>query len=70
MKNYYVTAEVTISIYTKVKAESKEEAERIAGDREEIAKSEWGQSYLADEYWLADDYDGVPLNIKAEEEES
>ena len=70
MKNYNVSAVVTISLLTKVKAESKKEAERIAGDREDIEKTEWGQDWKVDEMWVADEYDGEPYDICAEEDDS
>ena len=62
MKTFELSAFVTISIYTEVRAETLEEAIKISQDRE-IEKSLWGQDEMKKEYWLADDYDGSPENI-------
>lgn len=61
---YTVTAEVTISVYTKVEAESEKEALRIASERGEIEKHEWGYSDKNKFMWIADDYDGEPVNLE------
>ena len=64
MKTYTVTANVTISIYTEVEAKSEKEALRIAGDREQILANEWGQDWQKEEMWVADDYDGEPMDLR------
>lgn len=67
MKEYNLTAKVTISIYTTVEANSLEEAIEIAKEREEIEKSHWGEAYKAKEMWLTDDFDGTPFDIEIED---
>jgi len=64
MKKFKLIADVTISIYTEVEAETLEEAIEIAEDREIINSNE-GTSDVNIE-WLTDEYDGMPLNIREE----
>ena len=63
MKTFNLSAVVTISIYTKVEAETLEEAIEEAEGRE-IEKRQWDADYAEKEFWLADDYDGEPTGIK------
>ena len=64
MKEFTISAVVTISIYTKVEAESEKEALRIAGERWEIEAEEWGNSDKDKYIWVAGDYDGEPMGLK------
>ncbi len=54
MKTYFVEGKLTISVYTKVKAESEKEAIRIAGDR----GHDWANSLRYEDVWVNDGYDG------------
>ncbi len=61
---YTVSAVVTISIYTTVEADSEKEALRIAEERGEIEHNEWGEDWKQNEMWIADEYDGMPVELK------
>ncbi len=60
---YRLTAEITVSAYTTVEADSLEQALKIAEDREAEIKE--GSSDPS-EYWLVEEIDGVPRNIRNE----
>lgn len=63
---YMMQCFVTVSAYTEVEADSKEEAMEIARDRAvEIGGNGSGQ--YPDESWIIDDADGSPVDIRFEE---
>lgn len=63
MKTYIFTGEVTVSCYTKVEANSLEEALEIAEERaDNIDKAQW-KDRRENEMWLSDGYDGTVQNI-------
>lgn len=64
---YTLMAQVTISIYTEVEANSLEEAIMIAGDRG-IETTQYQAEEQAQEFWCADEYDGTPQNIRHEKD--
>jgi LPS O-antigen subunit length determinant protein (WzzB/FepE family) len=64
MEEFKLTAKVTISVYTKVKADSIEEAIKIAEERE-IEESDY-QGQKQHECWVSDEYDGIVTNIEEE----
>lgn len=64
-KKFNLSAEVTISIYTIVEAETLEEAIELSGERE-IETGQFNTEEQRESAWVADDYDGVPQNIKQE----
>ena len=61
-KTFNLVAEVKISVYTEVKAETLEDAIKIAEDRE-IEVSNFHDKNQASEVWVSDDFDGSPENI-------
>jgi hypothetical protein len=66
MKEYTVSAQMTISVYTIVQAENEQEAKKLAQDRPN--GSPCHQAFGdGTEVWIADDLDGVPVNITVEE---
>ena len=62
MKTYQLSALVTVSIYTKIEAESLEEAIEKSKERE-IQKFVYGNSGQSEECWVCDDFDGEPKSI-------
>lgn len=62
MKKFKLIADVTISVYTEVEAETLEEAIQIAEDRH-IEAAEYYQSITSDA-WTSDGYDVAPMNIR------
>jgi len=66
MEEFRLTAMCTISVGTVVKAETLEEAIKIADRRTDILS---GQFERPDEntQWVAEDYDGVPTDIRLAE---
>lgn len=62
MKVFNLSAEVTISIYTKVEAETIEQAIEIAENRS-IERYRWGDKQQSSKAWISDEYDGLPTDI-------
>ena len=62
MKEFLISAKVTISVYTKVKAETLEEAIEIANDRTPMAIIANGGDNECDN-WMADEIDGTPYEL-------
>lgn len=62
MKKFTLTAEITISLYTEVEAETFEEAIKVAEERDLMAIVGTGGETKEDT-WMADELDGVPKNI-------
>ena len=62
MKTFKLSAIVTISIYTDVEAETLKEAIEESMQRG-IEAYQWGQQDQVEEAWIADEYDGEPVNI-------
>ena len=63
MKKFNLSGAVTISIYTEVEAENLEQAKKIAESRH-IEASRWGDKKQKQDAWIADEYDGEPMNIE------
>ena len=63
MKTYYLSAKVTISIYTKVEADTLEDAIEKSEDRQ-IEHAEFNSEYQETQAWVADEYDGEPQDIQ------
>lgn len=63
MKKFNLVADVIISIYTEVEAETLEKAKEIARERE-IESAEFRAEEQAKENWISDEYDGIPQNIR------
>lgn len=63
MKTFDLVGKVTISVYTSVKANSLEEAIKIAKDRD-IEKDNWSDKCQHEEVWVNDDYDGEVEQIE------
>lgn len=59
---YNLIANVTISIYTTVEAESLEEAIQISKERR-IESYHWGDKSQSENVWVSDEFDGEPTNI-------
>ena len=59
---YALTAQVTISFYTEVEADSLEEAIEIAKERELMSVVSTG-SDTKDETWMCGELDGMPEKI-------
>lgn len=64
---FQLTANVTVSAYTIVEADSLEEAIEAATDRA-VAIGGIGSGELDDETWIIEEADGEPMNIHGEEE--
>ena len=65
MKEFNLSATVTISLTTTVEAETLAEAIKIAQDRS-IESAEWRSDEQQKEVWVSGEYDGSPENIKEE----
>ena len=66
MKEYTVSAKMTISVYTIVKAENEQEAKKLAQER--CNGSPCHQAFGdGTEVWVTDDLDGIPVDIIVEE---
>lgn len=63
MKNFKLTARVTISVYTEVEAETLEEAVKIAEDRDLMPIVHSGGETVEDT-WMCDELDGVAEDIE------
>lgn len=59
---YRLSASVTVSCYTKVEADTLEEAMEIAEERE-VQIGGIHSGYEPDEYWIIDDGDGTPEGV-------
>lgn len=62
MKEFNLSASVTISVYTTVEAETLEQAIAIAKNRD-VKPYQWGSKDQEKENWISDEFDGEPLNI-------
>ena len=62
MKKFALTAEITISLYTEVEAETLEEAIEIAEERDLMTVVGTGGETKYDT-WMSDELDGMPENI-------
>lgn len=67
MKEYTVSAQMTISVYTIVQAENEQEAKKLAQDRSNGSPCHNAFGGDGSEFWITDDLDGVPVNITVEE---
>lgn len=67
MKEFKLNALCTISITTKIKANTLEEAISKARQRQDILHSHYEHGDES-EHWVADDYDGMPFCIQLCEE--
>ncbi len=63
MKEFTLSAKVTISIYTKVEAETLEEAKEMT-EGLSIEQSQFGYDNQANYAWVSDEYDGTPFDIE------
>ena len=63
MKKFELTAQITISLYTEVEAETLEEAKKSAEERDLMAIVGTGGETKHDT-WMADELDGMPENIE------
>lgn len=65
MKEFTISAKVTVSTYTKVQANTLEEAIELASNRGfmEIPPSNY---YTEDEFWMVDEIDGTPYDLLEE----
>ena len=59
---FTLSAEVSVSIYTEVEAETLTDAINIAQERS-IDSSRWNDKTQLREVWVSDEYDGEPQNI-------
>lgn len=62
---YIFSAEVTVSLYTVVEADSQEEAKKTAEERT-IEASRWGDKRQPETVWVNDEYDGDVSKISCE----
>jgi len=62
MEKFRLTANVTISVYTEVEAETIEEAKAIAEERELCSITNTGGD-TEDDVWMCNELDGMPLDI-------
>lgn len=63
MKDFNLTATITISVYTIVKAHTLEEAIKIAKDKTPMDIVPTGGDNVIDN-WMCDEIDGEPYDIK------
>lgn len=63
MEEFELTALCTISVTTVVKARNLKEAIEIADQRTDILNGQFEHPDI-NEHWVAEDYDGVPTNIR------
>ena len=62
MKEFLISAKVTISVYTKVEAKTLEEAIEIANDRTPMSIISNGGDN-EHENWMVDEIDGTPYEL-------
>mgnify|MGYP003393970350 CR=1 FL=1 len=62
MKKFNLSAQVTISIYTEVEANTLKEAIEIAQERS-IEHSRWKDEEQRKRVWCSDEFDGEPCEI-------
>jgi hypothetical protein len=65
MKEFNLSGMVTVSVYTTVKANSLEEAVKIAKERD-IERYNWGDKEQSLDAWVNEGYDGEVFNIEEE----
>lgn len=65
MKEFNLTAKMTISVYTKVEANTLNEAIEIAKEKEIMPIIQDG-SYNSNDCWMTDELDGVVFDITEE----
>jgi hypothetical protein len=65
MKEFNLSGMVTVSVYTTVKANSLEEAVKIAKERD-IERHNWGDKEQSLDAWVNEGYDGEVFNIEGE----
>jgi hypothetical protein len=63
MREYLISAKVTVSVYTKVNAETLEEAIEIANDRTPMAIIANGGDN-EEENWMLNEIDGEPFDLQ------
>jgi hypothetical protein len=63
MKEFILSGQVTISVYTKVKADTLEEAIEKAYERD-IESAQWGHDEQEYRSWISDEYDGEVCEIE------
>lgn len=66
MAQFTLIANVTISVYTVVEADTLEEAIKIGNERS-LMSIPRGSSEDCNEEWVADELDGMPESIRVEE---
>ncbi len=66
MAEFLFHAEVTVSAFTVVEADSLEEATRIAKDRDDVVLGGIQSGAEETEQWVIEDADGFPNNIRYE----
>ena len=65
MKTFTISARVTVSTYTKVQADTLEEAIELAAERDfmEIPPNNY---YTEDKFWMVDEIDGTAYDLHEE----
>jgi len=63
---FQLAAKMTISVYTKVEAETLEEAIKIAEERQDYMSIVSNNGDSEDDTWMVDELDGTPYEIHAE----
>ena len=63
MKTFKLSAQITISIYTEVKAKNLKEAISESENRG-VEAYQWGAHEQSSEIWVSDEYDGEPEDIQ------
>lgn len=62
MKTFTISANVTISTYTKVEADTLEEAIKMASERD-FMEIPYNNYHTEDEFWMVDEIDGTPYDL-------
>jgi hypothetical protein len=67
MKEFNLTAKITITAFTTIEAESLEEAIKLANERQDMMSIASNNGDTPDVSWMIEELDGVPYDIKSEE---
>jgi len=68
MKKFELTAKITITAFTTIEAETLEEAIEKANNRHDMMSIASNNADTPDDVWMIEELDGMPYEIKAENE--
>ena len=67
MPKFTLSAQITVSAFTQVEAATKDEALAVAAGRSAVLGGV-GAGWDADDFWVIEDADGAPCDVKVEDE--